>query len=100
MPANRKSQPELYGVAPVGVSRYFALYTAQIGWVVLGLFLLSNAYWPSSCRPNDVVQIYSCSAALPEGRGWIESALMTWLWSTPLLIALEVIRRFQKHERR
>ena len=100
MPANRKSQPELYGVAPVGISRYFALYAAQIGWIVLGVYLVTHAYWPSSCRPSDVLQAYGCSPMLPEGRGWIESGLMTWLWSTPLLVGLEISRRLQKHERR
>jgi hypothetical protein len=96
---NRK-QPELYGVAPVGISRYFALYITQIGWLALGAFLMANAYWPSTCQPHDLFEIYSCSGRLSETRGWIESGLMTWLWSTPLLVALEILRRFQRHERR
>jgi len=100
MHAKGKKQPELYGVAPIGVSRYFALYTTQICWAVLGAYLLAHAYWPSTCRPDNVVEIYGCSSRLAESRGWVETVLMTWLWTTPLLVALEILRRFQRHERR
>lgn len=100
MPANRTKQPELYGVAPVGLSRYFVLYFTQIGWLLLGAYLLATAYWPSTCRPHDVLEIYGCSARLPEGQGWVEAALMTWLWTTPILAVLEVMRRLKRHERR
>ena len=101
MRANRNRQPELYGVAPVGISRYFALYFTQIGWLLLGAYLLANAYWPSTCRPHDVLQVYTCSGHLAEGQStWIEAALMTWLWSTPLLASLEILRRFNKPQRR
>lgn len=101
MRANGKPQPQLYGVAPVGISRYFALYFTQIGWLLLGVYLLANAYWPSTCRPDDVLEIYGCSARLAEGQStWVEAALMTWLWTTPFLAALEVMRRFKKQERR
>ena len=100
MRANGKKTPELYGVAPVGISRYFALYFTQIGWLALGLYLLSHAYWPSNCQPHGFVELYSCSVHLPESRGWIEASLTTWLWSTPFLIVLEVMRRFKRHERR
>ncbi len=72
MPANRKSQPELYGVPPVGISRYFALYVAQIGWIVLG----------SSCCPRllavELPPERSCfrpipaASRCPESRGWVE----------------------------
>ena len=96
-----KPQPQLYGVAPVGISRYFALYFTQIGWLLLGGYLLANAYWPSACRPHDVLQVYTCSAQLARGEStWVEPALMTWLWTTPFLLVLEVMRRFKKHERR
>ena len=74
MRANRNRQPELYGVAPIGVSRYFALYLTQAGWLLLGAYLLGHAYWPSTCRPHDVLEIYGCSARLPESRGWIEAS--------------------------
>src|SRR6187551_3032247 len=95
-----KEQPQLYGVAPVGISRYFALYFTQIGWLLLGLYLLANAYWPSTCRPHDVLDIYGCSSRLAEGRGWVEAGLMTWLWTTPFLVVLEIMRHFKKPERR
>ena len=67
MRAKGKGQPELYGVAPVGISRYFALYFTQAGWILLGLYLFANAYWPSTCRPHDVLQVYTCSGMLAEG---------------------------------
>ena len=101
MRAQRHRQPELYGVTPVGISRYFALYFTQICWLLLGAYLLANAYWPSTCRPHNVIEIYGCSGRLAEGQSsWIEAALMTWLWSTPLLVSLEVLRRFNKPQRR
>ena len=101
MPTNRtRQQPQLYGVAPIGMSRYFALYFTQAGWLVLGVYLLANAYWPSTCRPQGLLQAYGCSVQLPEGRGWVEAALMTWLWTTPFLTVLEIMRRFKKPERR
>jgi len=86
---------QLHAAAPVGISRYFALYLTQLGWIVLGAYLLANAYWPSTCRPDDVLDVYRCSFVLANGRGWVEAALMTWLWSTPLLVALEISRRFE-----
>ena len=88
-----------HGMADHGLSRYFALYTAQLGWVLLGVYFLRNAYWPSTCTPSDFVEIYSCSAHLPDNRGWVESALMTWLWGTPILIALEFMRHYKKRAR-
>ena len=84
-----------HGMADHGLSRYFALYTAQLGWVLLGVYFLRNAYWPSTCRPDSFVSVYQCSVHLPENRGWIEAALMTWLWSTPILILLDVSRRYR-----
>ena len=90
----------LHGQAEVAPSRYFALYLAQAGWLALGFYLLAHAYWPSSCKPHDFVTIYSCSAHLAETHGWVEAALMTWLWSTPLLASLEILRRFNKPQRR
>ena len=100
MRARLTTPPEQYGTKPVGISRYFALYITQISWLAFGAYLMANAYWPSSCHPENLLEIYGCSVRLPEAQGWIEAVLMTWLWTTPLLIALEVLRRFQKHERR
>ena len=88
----RSSVPHIHGVAPVPLSRYVVLYLAQLGWIGLGAYLLSKAYWPSSCRPDSLLEIYGCSMRLADQRGWVESALMTWLWSTPLLLALEILR--------
>ena len=87
----------LHAAPPVGFSRYFALYLSQLGWLALGAYLLSHAYWPSSCRPDGLVDVYRCSFVLANGRGWMEAALMTWLWSTPLLAALEISRRIEHH---
>jgi hypothetical protein len=90
----------LHGQSEVAASRYLALYLTQICWIGLGVFLFSNAYWPSTCRPDGFVSVYQCSVHLPDNRGWVEAALMTWLWSTPLLVALEILRRFNKPEHR
>jgi hypothetical protein len=86
----------LHAVTPVAFSRYFALYLAQIGWVVLGVYLYQHAFWPSICRPHGVVEVFKCSPHLADQRGWVESGLMTWLWSTPMLIGLEISRRLSK----
>ena len=90
--ANRRV-PTHHGYGEVRVSRYFALYCTQIAWLALGLYLYSGAFWPSTCTPESLIEVYSCSPRLPENRGWREAALMTWLWSTPILIALEISRR-------
>ena len=92
----RAGLPHMHGKGEVAVSRYFALYLAQAGWIALGVYLLSNAYWPSTCVPDTILEIYGCSGRLGEQRGWIESSLMTWLWSTPILVALEILRRVDR----
>ena len=84
-----------HGGRELGLSRYFAMYLAQIGWIVLGVYLLRNAYWPSTCRPEGVVEVFTCSIRLPESRHWVEAALLTWLWSTPILILLDISRRYR-----
>lgn len=84
-----------HGTPDLGVSRYFAMYLAQAGWILLGIYLLKNAYWPSSCRPHTFLEVVTCSIRLPESRHWIEAALLTWLWSTPILVALDISRRYR-----
>ena len=87
-----------HGYGEIKVSRYLALYVAQVGWVVLGAYLYWGAFWPSTCTPGNLLEIYGCSMRLPENGGWREAALLTWLWSTPILILLEVSRRWNKTE--
>ena len=83
-----------HGYGEVKISRYFALYLAMVGWFVLGFYLYSGAYWPSSCQPENLLEVYGCSSRLPQdGGGWREAGLLTWLWATPILIALEISRR-------
>jgi len=91
-----KRFPTHHGYGEVKVSRYFALYISQVGWLVLGVFLYWGAFWPSTCTPADLIEIYGCSMRLPENGGWREAALLTWLWATPILIALEISRRVGK----
>lgn len=91
-----KRFPTHHGYGEVKLSRYFALYIAQIGWLVLGVFLYWGAFWPSTCTPENLLEIYGCSMRLPENGGWREASLLTWLWATPILIALEISRRFGK----
>ena len=45
---------------------------------------------------STVLQAYT----LLENRGWVETALMTWLWSTPLLVELEILRHTNRMKRR
>ena len=90
----------LHAASPVAMSRYFALYAAQIGWIVLGAYLWNHAYWPSTCRPHGLIEVFKCSLHLADQRGWVESGLMTWLWSTPMLIGLELSRRLNKPRKR
>lgn len=85
--------PGMFGVSTVGISRFLALYITQIGWLALGAYLLFNATWPSDCQPNSAWKFVACSVHLPDNRGWIESALLTWLWATPMLVGLEISRR-------
>jgi hypothetical protein len=96
MTKGARNYPHLHGNGDVAVSRYFALYLAQAGWLALGVYLFANAYWPSSCRPHGFLEVYECSMRLADQRGWIESSLMTWLWSTPILVALEFMRHYNR----
>ena len=66
----RGTTPHQFGVTPIGVSRYLALYVTQIGWLSLGAYLLTNAYWPSTCKPETLSKIYSCSFRLADNHGW------------------------------
>ena len=91
--------PHHHGYGEVAISRYFALYLAMAGWAVIGVYLFSHALWPSTCKPDTLFKVYQCSSQLGEGRGWVESALMTWLWSTPLLVALEILRHSNRAKR-
>lgn len=84
-----------HGTADLGLSRYIVMYSAQIAWVALGVYLLKNAYWPSSCRPDTLIEVMTCSIRLPESRQWVEAALLTWLWSTPILVMLDISRRYR-----
>ena len=84
-----------HGVNDLGLSRYVVLYFAQASWLVLGWYLLKHAYWPSTCSPDTFIKMIGCSIRLPENRGWVEAALLTWLWSTPILLLLDVSRRYR-----
>ena len=95
MPARVRRIAQLHGTADIGVSRYFVLYIAQASWLLLGFYLARHATWPSSCLPTSVFRAVSCSIHLPDNRGVIESALMTWMWSTPMLVGLELSRRLK-----
>ncbi len=93
----QKRFPTHHGHGEVKVSRYFVLYVAQVAWIALGFYLYSGAYWPSTCQPTNILEIYGCSARLPQdGGSWREAALLTWLWATPILVALEISRRMDK----
>ena len=89
-----------HGKADVSLWGYLALNLALIGWAAIGWYLFGHAYWPSSCRPDAFIELFTCSFRLPESGRWIEAALLTWLWSTPLLLALDVSRRYRAWQAR
>lgn len=99
MSGRRKNHyPTHHGYGDIKLSRYLALYVAQAGWLVLGFYLNAKAFWPSTCTPETVFEIYACSMRLPESHQWTEAALLTWLWATPILVVLELMRRFGPKE--
>ena len=51
-------------------------------------------------RPDGFLEVYQCSIKLADNRGWVESSLMTWLWSTPILVALEFMRHYNRFRAR
>lgn len=95
MPARARRIAQQHGTRDVGISRYFVLYLAQASWLLLGLYLARHAMWPSSCLPTGIFRAVACSIHLPDNRGVIESGLMTWMWSTPMLVGLELSRRMK-----
>jgi len=92
MSSRRAIPPREHGHADLRASRLAVLWAALAGWAVLGLYLLHRAYWPSTCTPEGLIDLYRCSVRLPEKRGWAEAALLTWLWATPILLAMELGR--------
>ena len=73
--AGQKRFPTHHGYSELGISRFMVLYVAQVAWFVLGIYLYADAFWPSSCTPANVLEIYGCSMRLPENGGWREAAL-------------------------
>ncbi len=96
MRTSRLTRPGEHGHPDVRASRYAVLAVALVGWGVLGMYLLSQAYWPSTCTPEGLIDAYRCSIRLPEKRGWVEAALLTWLWATPILLLLELGPRIRR----
>ena len=94
MKHRRRTYLTHHGYGEIKLSRYFALYLAQAGWIVLGVFLYYGAFWPSTCTPENLLEAYACSLRLPESHALREAALLTWMWGTPILIILELSRRF------
>jgi hypothetical protein len=86
------------GLGDPGLTRYALLLGRHAAWLLLGWWLYRHAAWPSTCEPVDLLAIYACSPRLPESGRWLESALLTWLWCTPLLLALEAARRWERTE--
>jgi hypothetical protein len=91
-----KNYRTYYGNGDVRASRYVVLYVAQVGWLVLGIYLFRTAHWQSSCTPTNLWDVYPCALQLPDSGNWPEAALFTWLFATPILLLLEVSRRMGK----
>jgi hypothetical protein len=92
MKPKRALVPREHGHADLRSSRRIVLWAALAGWAALGLYLFGRSYWPSTCPPDGLIDLYRCSVRLPERRGWTEAALLTWLWATPILAAMEAGR--------
>jgi len=86
-----------HGLGDPGLSRYWLLLTCLGLWLVAGLLLYHTAHWPSTCMPAGLVEIYACSGRLPESGRWHEVALLTWLWASPILLALDLSRRLRRN---
>ena len=82
------------GLGDPGSSRYIVLYLAQFAWLAIGFLLYRAAQWPSTCTPQNLIELYTCSPRLPESGRWLDGGLLTWLWITPMLLILEGKRRF------
>ena len=81
--------------SPVSTGRYMVLVVPGLAWALFGYYLFARAYWPSTCQPSGLTRIYECSVRLPENPGWVQLALLTWLWATPLLLAMRVLSCFR-----
>jgi len=95
-PTRRLDSSSLRSSPPA--DRSVASLVARGAWLVFGALLLAFARWPPSCIPAgwaDVIGVYRCSLRLGEQRGWIEAALLTWLWATPILASMAVLRRLR-----
>ncbi len=99
MDSHDRIQKGQYGTAPIGLTSYILVYLFQLAWLVAGAFLYWRAVWPSSCLPQDLLQIYTCSEELAQKRGWAETGLAIWLWITPLMLLLAINRRLRRPKR-
>jgi len=82
-----------HGLGDPGLSRYWFLFMSLMLWLMFGFLLYRSAAWPSTCMPEGLVEAYACSGRLPESGRWHEVALLTWLWASPILLALDLTRR-------
>jgi len=98
MSQKRRTYLTHHGYGEIKRSRYLALNLLLAIWLVLGVYLYSTAFWPSTCQPDNIFKAYACSLRLPESREWREAGLLTWMWSTPILAALELMRRYGRAE--
>jgi hypothetical protein len=80
----------------LGPLRFVAVALMVLAWVIGGYYLLRTATYPARCPGLSLFGLYECSFELPRTRGWRESGLFVWLWSTPILFGLEVSRRMQR----
>ena len=76
-----------------GPIRFTVFVLGTLMWIGFGVFLYQTATYPARCPGLNLVNAYVCSFELPTTRGWRESALFVWLWSTPILLVMEALRR-------
>ena len=94
-PLSEAKLHDLPGAREVRVGIYLV---AMALWAVAGVLLYLLAEWPSTCAPDGLAELYTCSPRLPESGRWIEAGLLTWLWATPMVLLLEFTRRLRREE--
>ena len=86
----RRSHSEL------GTARFLLVNLALFGWIALFFMLAVIARWPAECGMDGILQTYRCTVPLAATGGAAEIALAAWLWATPLLVILFIVRRARR----
>ena len=86
----RRSHSEL------GTTRFLLVNLALFGWIALFFTLAIAVEWPAGCGIDGIVQTYRCTVPLAATGSPAAIALAAWLWATPLLVILFIVRRARR----